>query len=233
MEIEDSNEEGSKEEYEEEKVDYREELLSAIEVIKREKKKNKSLQEELKKKEESQNSKEVEQTIMKLKLQVEEDKRIKEALRGQLEERDRTIEGLEAEIVTLRKDLQKKDMQQNNTKILDNIINSQRPYYERSGLGYNQTQTEKGSSSKMIEQEAEPRSYAEIVRGPSKEEDMKTQGEDYRDTAPPRRFKSQYQQQPAIEIPQEEEGFRRATPFKKIFYSQVSNYFSWFMLFML
>jgi hypothetical protein len=51
--------------------------LSAIEVIKREKKKNKSLQEELTKKEESQNSKEVEQTITKLKIQAEEDKRIK------------------------------------------------------------------------------------------------------------------------------------------------------------
>jgi hypothetical protein len=33
---------------------------------------------------------------------------------------------LEAEIITLKKDLQKKDMQQNNTKILDNIINIQR-----------------------------------------------------------------------------------------------------------
>jgi hypothetical protein len=49
------------------------------------------------------------------------------------------IEGLEVEIVTLRKYLQKKDMQQNNTGILDNIINSQRPYYDRFGLGYNQT----------------------------------------------------------------------------------------------
>jgi hypothetical protein len=69
------------------------------------KEEKKSLQEELTKKEESQNSKEVEQTIMKLKLQVEEDKGIKEALIEKLEERDRTIEGLEAEIVTLRKDL--------------------------------------------------------------------------------------------------------------------------------
>jgi hypothetical protein len=69
------------------------------------KEEKKSLQEELTKKEESQNSKEVEQTIMKLKIQVEEDKGIKEALIEKLEERDRTIEGLEAEIVTLRKDL--------------------------------------------------------------------------------------------------------------------------------
>jgi hypothetical protein len=56
MEVEESNEEGSEEEYEEEEVDYREELLSAIEVIKREKKKNKSLQGELKRKKGCQNS---------------------------------------------------------------------------------------------------------------------------------------------------------------------------------
>jgi hypothetical protein len=48
-------------------------------------------------------------------------------LRNQLEDKEKMIESLEAEIVTLRKDLQKKDMQQNNTKILDEIISNQRP----------------------------------------------------------------------------------------------------------
>jgi hypothetical protein len=76
---------------------------------------------------------------MKLKLQEEEYKRIKESLRGKLEERDMTIEGLEVDISTLRKYLKKKDMQPNNTRILDNIINSQRPYYDRTGLAYIQT----------------------------------------------------------------------------------------------
>jgi hypothetical protein len=46
---------------------------------------------------------------------------------------------LEAEIVTLRKDLQKKNMQ-NNSKVLDDIINSQKPHHDKSGLGYNQTE---------------------------------------------------------------------------------------------
>jgi hypothetical protein len=45
MEIKDSDEEGTKEEYEEAEVDCIEELLSSIEFIKREKKKNKSLRE--------------------------------------------------------------------------------------------------------------------------------------------------------------------------------------------
>jgi hypothetical protein len=47
---------------------------------------------------------------MKLKVQLEEYKRIEEALKEQLEERDKIIGNLEAEIVTLRKDLQKKNM---------------------------------------------------------------------------------------------------------------------------
>jgi Na+-transporting methylmalonyl-CoA/oxaloacetate decarboxylase gamma subunit len=47
VEVEDSDKEETKEEYEEPNVDYREELLSVIEVIRREKKKNKKLQAEL------------------------------------------------------------------------------------------------------------------------------------------------------------------------------------------
>jgi hypothetical protein len=76
-------------------------------------------------------------------------------------------------------------MQKNNTRILDNIINGKIPYYDRSRVGYNQTQTKKGSTSKMIEKEPEPRSYAKSIRGTSKEEDMNTQGENYKDTTPP------------------------------------------------
>jgi hypothetical protein len=48
--------------------------------------------------------------ITNLKVQIEEE------LKEQLEERDRIIGNLEAEIVTLRKDLQEKNMQ-NNPKV--------------------------------------------------------------------------------------------------------------------
>ena len=77
--------------------------MCAIEAIRREKKKNKKLQAELDKKE-------LEQMITNLKVQIEEDKRIEEALKEQLEEKDKNIGNLEAEIVTLRKDIQKKNM---------------------------------------------------------------------------------------------------------------------------
>jgi hypothetical protein len=85
--------EEAEEEYEEVEFDYREELMCAIEVIKREKKKNKKLQAEIDKKEDTQ---ELEQMITNLKVQIEEDKRIEESLKKQLEEKDRIIRNLEA-----------------------------------------------------------------------------------------------------------------------------------------
>jgi hypothetical protein len=69
---------------------------------------------------------------------------------------------LEAEIATLRKDIQKKNMQ-NSSKVLDDIINNQKYHLDKSGLGYNQT--EKGSRSKTIEQETNPKRYEETIKG--------------------------------------------------------------------
>jgi hypothetical protein len=95
MEVEDSDKEYSEEEYEEveeeyeeAEVDYREESMFSIEVIKREKKKKKKLQAKLDNKEDTQ---ELEQMITNLKVQIEEDKRIEETLKEQLEEKDRII----------------------------------------------------------------------------------------------------------------------------------------------
>jgi hypothetical protein len=46
------------------------------------------------------------------------------------------IVNLEAEIITLRKDLQKK-YTQNNSNVLDDIINSQKSHHDKFRLGYN------------------------------------------------------------------------------------------------
>jgi hypothetical protein len=107
--------------------------MRAIEVIRREKKKNKQLQAKLDKK---KDTRELEQMITKLKVQIEEDKRIEEALKEQLEENDKIIGNLEAEVVILRNDIQKKNMQ-NSLKVLDDIINSQKSHLDKYGLGYN------------------------------------------------------------------------------------------------
>jgi hypothetical protein len=76
--------------------------------------------------------------ITNLKVQIEEDKRIEEALKEQLEEKYMIIGNLEVEIVTVRNDLQKKNMQ-NNSKVLDDIISIQKSHHDKSELGYNQT----------------------------------------------------------------------------------------------
>jgi hypothetical protein len=90
-------------------------------------------------------------------------------------------------------------MQQKSTRILDQIISIQISSDDRSGLGYNQVHIEKGSSSKTTEQEAEQRSYAEIVKDyfkkvecipPKKNilEGKKTQEEKFRRSASQRRL---------------------------------------------
>jgi hypothetical protein len=111
---------------------------------------------------------------------------------------------LEVEIVTLRKDLQKKNMQ-NNSKVWDDIIIRKKFHHDKSILGYNQT--ERGSSSKTTEQETYPKIFVETIKG-----DRKIYKEDYRDTPPPRRFRFQNQQ--LTDRPQEEEEFIRVPPFR-------------------
>jgi hypothetical protein len=54
------------------------------------------------------------------------------------------------EIFTLIKYLQNKYMQQNKSRVLDNIISNQIPHHERYRLGYNQKN--KDSRSKTTEQ---------------------------------------------------------------------------------
>jgi hypothetical protein len=93
----------------------------------------------------------------------------------------------------------------NSSKVLDDIISSQKYHLDKFGLGYNQTK--KGLSSKTTEQETKPKRCAETIKG-----DKKIYKEDYRDTYPPRRFRFQNQQH--IYKPQEEEVFIRAPPFR-------------------
>jgi hypothetical protein len=70
----------------------------------------------------------------------------------------------------------------NISKVLDDIINSQKSHLDKSGLGYNQT--ENGSSSKTTEKETNTKSYVETI-----EENRKIYKENYMDTLPPRRFR--------------------------------------------
>jgi hypothetical protein len=110
---------------------------------------------------------------------------------------------LEEEIVTLRKYIQKKNMQ-NSSKFLDDIISSQNSHLGKTEIGCNQT--ENGPRSKTTKKETYPKVYVETIKG-----DRKIYKEYYRDTPPPRRVKFQNQQ--PTDRPQEEEGFIIAPPF--------------------
>jgi hypothetical protein len=92
---------------------------------------------------------------------------------------------LEANIVTLRKDIQKKNIH-NSSKVLDDIINNKKSHHDKSGLGYNQMKN--GSSSKTKKQETYPKIYEETIK-----RDRNIYKEDYRDTPPLRRFRLQNQ----------------------------------------
>ena len=75
------------------------------------------------------NPEETKKAFIDLKVKLEEAKVIEEKLREQLEEKERIQVEMENEMVSLRGKLQSKGIKQNfknNTKILDQIISSQR-----------------------------------------------------------------------------------------------------------
>lgn len=81
---------------------------------------------------------------------------------------------MEAEIVSLRKYVHKKNIHQNfinNTIILDGIISSQIPCDEKYGLGYKPSHVEKGSSSMTAGKEAEHKSYSSVIKDSIKKEE--------------------------------------------------------------
>ena len=154
---------------EEGEVDLEAKLISALEELHKERKKNKLLKKELSRiREETQDSiisEEVKQAYLDLKVHLEEAKVIEESLRKQLEENEEIQEEFEKEIVVLRRKLQKENIKQNfnkSTKILNQIIDSQRPIHDKTGLGYNQKDDELGSSSKI--EKDDKKSYVDIVR---------------------------------------------------------------------
>ena len=73
---------------------------------------------------------------------------------------------MEAGIVSLGKESKKKDIWQNfvnGTKILDEIINNERPFYDKSNLRYKQY--DEGSSSIMTKGKKIQISYVDVVQG--------------------------------------------------------------------
>jgi hypothetical protein len=156
-------------ELEEGVVDLEEELVSDIEELHKERKKNKLLKKELNKInkdiQNSTSSKELKQAYLDLKVQREEAQVIEESLRKQLEVKEEIQVELEKEIVMLKRRLRTENTKQNfskSTEILNQIIGSQRPIHDKSRLGYNQRNDELGSSSKTTKDDK--KSYMDIIK---------------------------------------------------------------------
>jgi hypothetical protein len=92
------------------------------------------------------------ETFFHLKIQIEEAKRIEELLKIQINEKEESCCKLEAEIVDLRKKVEKSNKFLNSSRILDEILESQRPPCDKSGLGYKGEDThDEASTSKKHE----------------------------------------------------------------------------------
>ena len=81
----------------------------------------------------------LEQQVQGLKIEVEEHKHIEESLQKKLEESNQEREELEAEVVSLHKEVMKgKTIQKyaNSSRALEKLINNQRSYNDRTGISY-------------------------------------------------------------------------------------------------
>jgi hypothetical protein len=87
-----------------------------------------------------------------LKIQLEEGKRKEEVMQIQMIKKEKECEKLEKEIMTLRVEVNKLNKNLKSSQVLENILNSQRPYNDKSGLGYKNVHFEEGSSSMKKQQ---------------------------------------------------------------------------------
>jgi hypothetical protein len=81
------------------------------------------------------------ETIIHLKTQIEEAKRVEELLKNQINEIEESCDKLEDEVVDLRKKVEKSIKFLNSSQILDEILEIQTSPCNKSGLGYKEEVT--------------------------------------------------------------------------------------------
>jgi hypothetical protein len=91
------------------------------------------------------------ETIVHLKTQIEEAKRVEELLKNQINEKEESCHKLETEVVDLRKKVEKSNKFLNSSLILNEILESQRSPNDKSGLGYKEATHAEASTSKKHE----------------------------------------------------------------------------------
>jgi hypothetical protein len=79
--------------------------------------------------------------IVHIKTQIEEAKRVEELLKNQINEKEESCHKLEVEVVDLIKKVERSNKFLNSSQILNEILESQRSPYDKSGLGYKKETT--------------------------------------------------------------------------------------------
>jgi septal ring factor EnvC (AmiA/AmiB activator) len=77
------------------------------------------------------------ETIVHLKTQIEEAKRVEELLKNQINENEESCHNLEDKVIGIRNKVEKSNKLLNSSLILNEILESQRSPNYKSGLGYN------------------------------------------------------------------------------------------------
>jgi hypothetical protein len=107
------------------------------------------------------------ETIIHLKTQIEEAKRVEELLKNQINEKEESCDKLEAEIVDLRKKVEKSNKFLNSSKILDEILEIQRSPYDKSSLGYKEEATHVEASTTKNHEVITSKKEENVAKQPS------------------------------------------------------------------
>jgi hypothetical protein len=107
------------------------------------------------------------ETVVHLKTQIEESKRIEELLKNQINEKEEPCCKLEAEIADLRKKVEKSNKFLNCSRILDEILECQRPSCDKSGLGYKGEDTHAEASTSKKHEVSPSRKEDNVAKQPS------------------------------------------------------------------
>ena len=121
-----------------------------------------------------ENNKHSSHIISELEAQIINAKRIEEDLNLQLKRRIQESNKLEEEIIQFKKKLDEgsiKSKFENSSRILDDILNSQRSSSDRSGLGLNKEK--KPESLSFTNQGGNKKSYAKALQSQVKKEERK------------------------------------------------------------
>ena len=150
--------------------------MSALEELRKRKMKNNSLEEKLSKCQEEHKSKDKEsiQIINDLQNQLQEAKKIEEDLDLHLKRRIQDSYKLEKQIIQLRKGIDEKQIKSkfhNSSRILDDILSSQRSSNDKTGVGYDKVK--KPEYSSVTNQGGNKRSNVDALKIPITKKESK------------------------------------------------------------